>query len=352
MCGFAMALIMVLTPRGVAAADPEVEALKQQVQELQKRIERIESGRTQPATSTGDAPSLPPVSAEQPPAAGQTGTAAAGEDDATGTDPRAFGTKFMPYFRFERLESNVEVNSLALFGLVRINDNLAWTYELPISKEIDYGDAEPFKMASALIEGSPGGGLPNPSIPFTSLDSDGDTVGMGDLGLRLFYKNECLRFDSPLKDDGSGEWMLGFETIIPTATEDVLGGESWIVSPLVTLVMDTPLPYSFMALMNFYDIDVNKDNSRGDVSRFRGRWFYMQPLSPPGDHWYNGVYLLPEFQPVYDFENDEFSFWIGPELGKIVAPGRILYAKPGWGIDTEVNERDFTFEVGLRWFFD
>ena len=60
---------------------------------------------------------------------------------------------------------------------------------------------------------------------------------------------------------------------------------------------------------------------------------------------------MPEFQPIYDFENDEFSLWIGPEVGKMLAPGRIIYAKPGWGIEPEGADRKFTFEAGFRWFF-
>ncbi len=66
---------------------------------------------------------------------------------------------------------------------------------------------------------------------------------------------------------------------------------------------------------------------------------------------FDGIYLLLELQPVYDFEFDEFSFWIGPEFGKIVSEGNIVYVKPGWGIDPEAGERKFTFEVGWRYFF-
>jgi hypothetical protein len=88
----------------------------------------------------------------------------------------------------------------------------------------------------------------------------------------------------------------------------------------------------------------------------------MQPLSKPA-HMENpdndslqifnlaGLYLLTEFQPVYDFREDEFSLWVGPELGKILKDGVIAYLKPGWGIDnTEPGDREFTFEIGFRYF--
>jgi len=43
---------------------------------------------------------------------------------------------------------------------------------------------------------------------------------------------------------------------------------------------------------------------------------------------------------------------MGLELGKLFALGRLGYIKPGWGIDnSELIDREFTFEVGFRWFF-
>ncbi len=43
---------------------------------------------------------------------------------------------------------------------------------------------------------------------------------------------------------------------------------------------------------------------------------------------------------------------IGLEFGKMFAPGRIGYIKPGRGINnSELVDRDDTFEVGFRWFF-
>jgi len=40
------------------------------------------------------------------------------------------------------------------------------------------------------------------------------------------------------------------------------------------------------------------------------------------------------------------------EVGKMFAPGKIGYIKPGWGIsNSELTDRDSTLEVGFRWFF-
>ena len=63
---------------------------------------------------------------------------------------------------------------------------------------------------------------------------------------------------------------------------------------------------------------------------------------------------MPELQPVYDFEEGHFSFWIGPEFGKIPQPGHVFSVKPGWAISPEADQGDrkFSFETGYRYFFD
>ena len=61
--------------------------------------------------------------------------------------------------------------------------------------------------------------------------------------------------------------------------------------------------------------------------------------------------MLVEFQPIYDFMEDEFSFWFGPEFGKVVNEGFIVYGKLGWGVSPDPGEREFTFEVGMRTFY-
>jgi hypothetical protein len=329
---FSIALLVAVLALPGFAADDEVQDLKRRVEILERQ---------------GDSPD---VSSQATPTGG-------GEDDPTGTDPRSFGTKFMPYYRYEKLRNDLEVNQLVLFGLIRFSDNVAATYELPVAKRVDYNSVSGFRAVKNMLGTAPGelpptggcGGAPCTGVPFSDLDSDGDDVGLGDFNFRLFFKG-FAKTDSPLREGGQLELMTGFETMVPSATDDILGGGSLIFSPMATIIMDMPL-HGFVAGMNFYDFDLWADKSRGYTSRYRGRWFYMQPLTPPDMGALGGFYLLPEFQPVYDFKADDFSFWVGPELGKIIAPGRILYAKPGFGIDQDSVDRQFTFEMGFRWFF-
>jgi hypothetical protein len=189
---------------------------------------------------------------------------------------------------------------------------------------------------------------------------------MGDLNLRFFVAPESWAWKF-MGGEKQMSLMPILETTLPTATEDLLGDDAWILSPGFAYVTDMPfksppLGLGFLALMNFYDFDAFRDESKSYTSRFRGRWFWMQPLSMPAhvknpeDDSYNifnlaGLYVLTEFQPVYDFREDDFSFWVGPEFGKILKDGQIFYLKPGWGIDNDdPGHRDFTFEVGFRYF--
>ena len=150
------------------------------------------------------------------------------------------------------------------------------------------------------------------------------------------------------------DWLAGAQLNFPTASDDLLGSEQFQASPMVAIVKNLdfwPAPGAFIAGMNFWFFDVFGESSAEDVSFYLGRWFIMLPLTPPEMKFVGGMYLLPEFQPLYDFEDDHFSFWYAPEVGKMLSPGNIVYAKPGWGIDPDGGDREFTVEAGWRWFF-
>ncbi len=98
-------------------------------------------------------------------------------------------------------------------------------------------------------------------------------------------------------------------------------------APILAVVVDMPF-YSFIAALNLYYFDVHKSDAVPETSRYVGRWFYMQPLTPPGP-WWGEFFLLPELQSVYGFEADAFSSWIGVEFGKMLTLGKVAYVKPG-----------------------
>jgi hypothetical protein len=274
--------------------------------------------------------------------------------DETGTDPRDFSSKFMPYYLYVELENNIKVNQFNLFGMHSFTPNFAMTYDWPVFKDLDYGSVFP-SVPGGIGGGNPGSG-PGAGFtpPFDDISSSGSTTGYGDLGLRFFYKRR--EWGGNIGNQGD-TWSLmgGFETTLPTASDDVLGGDTTIVSPMVVFVADIPgdppLGLGFFAMMNFYDFDVDKGDSGSNVERYRGRWFWMQPLAKPGPELFDGIYVLTELQPVYDFRTDDFDLWIGPEFGKIIKEGQIVYIKPGVGFDRDATDRKFTLEIGYRYFF-
>ncbi len=245
--------------------------------------------------------------------------------DKTGTDPRVFANKWLPYYRTTKLENGLKQQDLVAFGTVRFNDRNGMFYELPLAQYRDFSD----------IPGVPAGT---------------DAIGLGDLDLKFLWRPESLEYSFGEGGKKSASWLLGTDFILPTATDDRLTGDALLFAPIVAYVADMPF-HGFVALLNLYFFDVYKKDTAPSTSRYVGKWFYMQPLSKPGP-WWGGFFILPELQPIYDFKTNDFSAWFGLEIGKMFAPGRIGYIKPGWGIDnSELLDRKSTIEVGFRWFF-
>lgn len=249
------------------------------------------------------------------------------KEDQTGTDPRSFSDKWMPYYRHTELENGLTQKDITAFGTIGFSPRVGMFYEIPLAQYRDFSDVSDFPSAA-----------------------DSEAIGMGDVDLKFLYRPEALEFTYGKGGKMSASVLLGTDFVFPTATDDALGGEAFLFAPILGIVFDMPF-YGFVAALNLYYFDIHKEDSALKTSRYVGRWFYMQPLTKPGP-WWGGFFLMPEYQPIYDFETDDFSSWVGVELGKILAPGKIAYIKPGWGIgNSESTDRDSTFEFGFRWFF-
>jgi hypothetical protein len=247
------------------------------------------------------------------------------QENQTGADPRDFSLKWMPYYRYTKLENGLTQQDLTAFGTVPFSPQLGMFYEVPVAQYRDFSD----------VPGTPSGT---------------DAIGLGDIDLKFLFNPKALEFTYGKGGEKRGNVLLGTDFLLPTATDSALSGDALLFAPILGVVFDMPL-HGFVAGLNLYFFDVYKKDSAPKTSRYVGRWFYMQPLTPPGP-WWGGFFLLPEFQPIYDFETNDFSSWIGVELGKMLVPGKIAYIKPGWGIDnSETTDRESTLEVGFRWFF-
>jgi hypothetical protein len=235
------------------------------------------------------------------------------EGNKTGTDPRDFSLKWMPFYRYTELENGLIQQDFTALGTVPFAPKLGMFYEVPLAQYRDFGGID------AVPEGT-------------------DALGVGDVDLKFLYA-------------GIDNVLLGTDFVFPTATDpNSLAGNTLLFAPIAGFVFDTPF-HGFIAMLNLYFFDIYKQADAPKTSRYVGRIYLMQPLTKPGP-WWGGLFLLPEWQPIYDFETDDLSNWIGVEFGKMIAPGKIAYIKPGWGIsNSEAVDRKSTVEVGFRWFF-
>jgi hypothetical protein len=320
----------------VTVSSAELKQLKAQIEALQKKFQELSEKQVaadERVAITQEKQEQQDVSKDEvekykevKKAAKKEKVEKAAKQDATGTDPRVFSDKWMPYYRYTKLENGLTQQDLTAFGTMRFSDRVGMFYELPLAQYRDLSD----------VPGPPPAGT--------------DAIGMGDIDLKFLWRPEALEFSYGKEGKMSASVLLGTDFLLPTATDDLLGGDALLFAPIVAFVFDMPL-HGFVAALNLYFFDVYKDDNALKTSRYVGKWFYMQPLTKPGP-WWGGLFLLPEFQPIYDFETDDFSAWIGVEFGKMLAPGRIAYVKPGWGVDnSEDTDRESTFEVGYRWFF-
>lgn len=265
----------------------------------------------------------------------------------TGTDPRDFAPKFMPYYRLTELENGVETQALTAFGLFAFTPKFAMTYEIPLGYKMDVLDTDLNNGDNTCGPGGqfpPGEGLPPISIP--GVQGNCQETGVGDMNLRFMVSSDVGWLN--------GDWIFGAQVDLPTGTGDFLSTNQVRIAPMAAYVNDIPKwpgPGAFYALMNFYFVDVFGDDDVADTSMYVGRWFVMLPINEK-----HKIYLLPEFQPIYDFENDHFSFWVGPEIGKMIGDDgkNVVYMKPGWGNDPDAayGDREFTFEIGWRYFMN
>ena len=266
----------------------------------------------------------------------------------TGTDPRDFAPKFMPYYRYTELENGLENSALTMFGLYAFTPKFGMTYEIPVAYKNDVADTPLNNGDGTCGPGGfpPGEGLPPIQIPGVS--GNCQETGIGDMNLRFMLRSDHKLF--------GGDILYALQVDLPTATQNFLGTEQTRLGPAFIWVKDIPQwpgPGAFFAAMNFYffDVETLSEKDAGDTSMYVGRWFVMLPLNAKYK-----IYALPEFQPIYDFENSHFSFWVGPEFGKMIGDDgkNVVYMKPGWGVDPDstTGDRGFTFEIGWRYFMN
>jgi hypothetical protein len=152
------------------------------------------------------------------------------QENRTGTDPRDFSLKWMPFYRSTELENGLKQQDLTAFGTVPFSRRLGMFFEVPIAQYRDFSD----------ISGIPSGT---------------DAIGVGDMDLKVLYNPEALGFTYGKEGKMSGSVLLGTDFVLPTATDDALADDTFLFAPIVGIVVDMPF-HGFFAALNLYYFDV------------------------------------------------------------------------------------------------
>jgi len=116
------------------------------------------------------------------------------QEDQTGTDPRSFSNKWMPFFRSQKLENGLKQYDLTAFGTVGFSPQVGMFYEVPLAQYRDFRD----------ISGFPPG-------------ADATVIGVGDTSLKFLVNLEATRFTFGKDGEKSGSVLLGTDFVLPTA---------------------------------------------------------------------------------------------------------------------------------------
>jgi len=145
---------------------------------------------------------------------------AAVEGNKTGTDPRDFSFKWMPYYRYTELDNGLIQQDLTAFGTVPFSPELGMFFEVPVAQYRDFSD----------IEGVAAGT---------------DAIGVGDIDLKFMWNPKALGFNFGKDGTKSGSWLFGTDFVLPTATDDLLAGDALLFAPIVGFVVGHAIAWIF-----------------------------------------------------------------------------------------------------------
>jgi hypothetical protein len=225
----------------------------------------------------------------------------AGNQDKSGTDP----TKFLPTITlrndFIATTNNDYVNTFNLIYIHPFQDRLNLRTKLPIVA--------------------------------TDIAGDGD-FGIGDLSLRLNWLAHV---------DQQKGILLGFDSKIPTATDDVLGGEKWVISPLITYAWFINKNTIFAPSYQ-HDFSFAGDDDRADVNQSVFDLYFVFTSDDKKQ------FIQVDPQIILDWENDKeqfiFKTTFGQRVGSLWGGAVNFTVAPSVGIGND-RPYDWGVEVGL-----
>jgi hypothetical protein len=178
------------------------------------------------------------------------------------------------------------------------------------SVPIDQDKVDDFDSESPPCSPSPGSGAPICDAPINEFD--GRTTGLGDsYYVGLFSPKEPIKVG-----DGKVVWGVGFDAMLPTATDDVLGTGKWGAGPSALAVYLGP-KFKFGALWQQY-FDVGGSDKRADVNLTNLQYLYFWSINDT-----TSIGAAPNIIINWEADGtDRFTVPIGMGINKTVRWGK------------------------------
>jgi hypothetical protein len=142
---------------------------------------------------------------------------------------------------------------------------------------------------------------------------------------------------------GSGRFALvtGSGFLLPTATDEVVGGGKWVLAPVVAPLWRHARGLFFVKLQNF--TSVGGDDSRPDVNYFLVTPTFIRAV---GSAWW----VLADTETKTNWRADgRTGVKSGLQVGRRIATGVALWVKPEvwWGAN---RDGTWNLKIGLVWY--
>lgn len=163
----------------------------------------------------------------------------------------------------------------------------------------------------------------------------GSQSGLGDVVQSLFFSPKALT--------ASG-WTRGVGPVflIPTATDDLLGGKKWGAGPTAVALKQTATGWTYGALVN-HIWSFAGDDDRADISATFLQPFLAKSLG-------QGRTVSAALESTYDWESRQWAVPINIGYSKVSRIGRQLVSYQG-GVRYYIEAPDGGAEWGLRFTF-
>lgn len=163
----------------------------------------------------------------------------------------------------------------------------------------------------------------------------GSQFGLGDTVQSLFFSPKALT---------AGGWTWGFGPVflVPTATDDLLGGEKWGAGPTGVALRQTQAGWTYGALFNHIWSFAGEDD-RSDINAT-----YLQPFISKSLG--KGRTISTSLESTYDWEGEQWTVPINIGYSKVSRIGTQLVSYQG-GVRYYIEAPDSGAEWGLRFTF-